>query len=969
MSSDDLETIFVQREALAKEIVESIRDSVLTQSKHHTLLVGPRGIGKTHLVSIVYHRIKAMEDLKDRYLIAWLREDEWGVTSFLDLLLRIFRALLEEHDDEILSQRVELLYKFSEDISERQAEMLLKEYVADRTLVIIVENLDDIFDGLGDVGQGKLRSYIQENPFFTILATSQSLFNSVPDSVPVRTSPFYGFFLVHHLQELDFEDVVKLLTKIATLKDDQNLVSFISTPVGRGRIRAVHHLAGGNHRVYVIFSQFLNRESLDDLVESVMQTLDDLTPYYQSRIQWLSPQQRKIIEFLCNYRGAVAVKEIAGRSFMTQQTTSSQLKALTVYGYVRSTQIGRESYYELREPLMRISSEVKKQRGNPIKLLVDFLRIWYSKPELQEKVSLVGDGKIEKSYLLEALKLAESEEDPVVTACMKYLNTYIETGDFEHGLQVAEELVAIRGNMPERVIYSFLKAYNLAMTGHSKEALILFEEISPAIDELIKSKPDSSDKFILQAFNMITLKRYDEVLEYLDKAKIESNINEVWVFRGVALDELGRHEEALDSFNKAIELEPKEWSVRMSYGNTLIKLGRYEEALASFDKVIELKYDNLIAWIEKGKALSSLERYDEALQSFNKAIELDPKNVLAWCGQSKILINLKRYDEALESINKAIELESNNVEVLALKVMILDETGHYDEALELLKKILEIAPEELWAIEWQGRILSKLDRYDEALGCFNKLTQLAPNNVRVWEYKLTILFQLKKPEYLDELLNVSKRLCELESEQSVWWRVRGGVLRFLKRYSEAIESLNKAIELGDKSWDIIFFRAEALLAQNHWNDGIMALDDALGQFTNAEEPRYGDTKVILENLLMDIRNQDLWSEHIKSLLDIYKKHNTLNALGQGLVGNIKTLYSPAISDSIAQTWRDTWLELAGKYDEMQIPLRLLDTAVRYRESYDDKRKTYDQRILMELPIEERKVLEEILEPFMKEKER
>jgi tetratricopeptide (TPR) repeat protein len=965
MSSDDLETIFVQREALAEEVVDSIRDSVLTQSKHHALLVGPRGIGKTHLVSIVYHRIKAMEDLKDRYLIAWLREDEWGITSFLDLLLRIFRALLEERNDEILSQRVESFYELTEDIAERQAELLIKEYVADRTLIVIAENLDDIFDGLGDVGQGKLRSYIQENPFFTILATSQSLFNGVS----IRTSPFYGFFLVHHLQELDFEDVVKLLTKIATLKDDQNLASFILTPTGRARVRAVHHLAGGNHRVYIIFSQFLDRKSLDDLVESVMQTLDDLTPYYQARMQWLSPQQRKIIEFLCNYRGAVAVKEIAGRSFMTQQTASSQLKALTDYGYVRSTQIGRESYYELREPLMRISSEVKKQKGSPIRLLVDFLRVWYSKSELQEQLSLIGDGKIEKPYLLEALKLAESEEDPVILACLKDLKTYMNVHDFEHGLQVTEELMAKRGGMPERVLHSLLKAHKLAMLGSPKEALNLFEETLPAIDELIGSEPDSSDKLILQAFKMIILKRYDEALEYLDKAKIESNINEVWVFRGVALNELGRHEEALDSFNKAIELEPKELLIRMSYGDTLIQLGRYDEALASFDKAIELDYDNLIAWIEKGKALSSLERYDEALQSFNKAIELDSKNVLAWCSQIEMLVNLKRYDEALESINKAIELESNNVGVLALRVRVLDETGHYEEALELLKKILEIAPEELWAIEWQGRILSKLDRYDEALGCFNKLTQLAPNNVRVWEYKLTILFQLKKPEYLDELLNVSKRLCELESEQSVWWRVRGGVLRFLKRYSEAIESLNKAIELGDKSWDIIFFRAEALLAQNHWKDGIMALDDALGQFTNAEEPRYGDTKVILENLLMDIRNQDLWSEYIKSLLDIYKKHNTLNALGQGLVGNIKTLYSPAISNSIAQTWRDIWLELAGKYDEMQIPLRLLDTAVRYRLSYSQKRKSYDQRILLELPIEERKVLEEILEPFMKEKER
>src|SRR5712692_7143558 len=96
MTSEALEATFVQREGLARRIVELVRDSVLTQSKHHTLIIGPRGIGKTHLISIVYHRISKMEDLRKHLFIAWMREEEWGITSFLDLLMRIFRALLAE---------------------------------------------------------------------------------------------------------------------------------------------------------------------------------------------------------------------------------------------------------------------------------------------------------------------------------------------------------------------------------------------------------------------------------------------------------------------------------------------------------------------------------------------------------------------------------------------------------------------------------------------------------------------------------------------------------------------------------------------------------------------------------------------------------------------------------------------------------------------------------------------------------
>src|SRR6266540_5308985 len=97
MTLEALEALFVQREDLARRISERIHESTLTPSKHHTLLIGPRGIGKTHLISLIYYRIQAMDDLRDRLLIAWLREHEWGVTSILDLLSRIVRALLGEY--------------------------------------------------------------------------------------------------------------------------------------------------------------------------------------------------------------------------------------------------------------------------------------------------------------------------------------------------------------------------------------------------------------------------------------------------------------------------------------------------------------------------------------------------------------------------------------------------------------------------------------------------------------------------------------------------------------------------------------------------------------------------------------------------------------------------------------------------------------------------------------------------------
>lgn len=411
MAPEILEAIFVRRQPLAERLVDLIQDSALTRSKHHALLIGPRGIGKTHLVSLVYHRVRQSEVAREgRLLIAWLREEEWGVMSFLDLLLRIHRALIAEYRDGELGRRVESLFEMSPEAAERSAADLLKDYVGGRTLLLLIENLDDLFGGLDDEGQKRLRSYLQENPFSTILATSQSLFGGVS----LQTSPFYGFFRITHLEELSIEDATQLLNNIAELDGDGDLAALITTSLGRVRIRALHRLAGGNPRVYIIFSQFLTRESLNELIEALMRTLDELTPYYHERIRWLSQQQRKIVELLCDRGNAHSVKEIAARCFMSPQTASGQLKLLREMGYVQTTPLGRESYYELREPLMRLCVEVKKHRDRPIRLVVELLRSWYTTEELQKRLSRLpldaGGVLSEREHIEAALTQYQSAE-------------------------------------------------------------------------------------------------------------------------------------------------------------------------------------------------------------------------------------------------------------------------------------------------------------------------------------------------------------------------------------------------------------------------------------------------------------------------------------------------------------------------------------------------------------------------------
>ena len=99
---------------------------------------------------------------------------------------------------------------------------------------------------------------------------------------------------------------------------------------------------------------------------------------------------------------------------------------------------------------------------------------------------------------------------------------------------------------------------------------------------------------------------------------------------GVVYNELFQHEEAVISYNKAIELNNGYVSAYFNLGNAFSSLDNYEEAIVNFNKAIQLDPNHADALSNLGVPLLALSRYDEALKVYSRAIELDPENKGTW---------------------------------------------------------------------------------------------------------------------------------------------------------------------------------------------------------------------------------------------------------------------------------------------------------------------------------------------------
>ena len=154
-----------------------------------------------------------------------------------------------------------------------------------------------------------------------------------------------------------------------------------------------------------------------------------------------------------------------------------------------------------------------------------------------------------------------------------------------------------------------------------------------------------------------------EALKCFKKA-IDINPKSDYAFQNqaLALARLGRKDQALESNNIAIELNPNNFGAGMQGTSWLINLGRFEE---SYEVCKRLKQSTGLGMMSDAlrlgffsnfaAALSGLKRYEEAFVEINRAIDLDVTNALIWVKKGEILFDLHRtgYLECFDKIGRA----------------------------------------------------------------------------------------------------------------------------------------------------------------------------------------------------------------------------------------------------------------------------------------------------------------------------
>jgi tetratricopeptide (TPR) repeat protein len=730
----------VGRDAVVDAVCARLRAAAKSKNRPHTLLVGPRGSGKTHVIEVVLHRLLADERCRKRLAIGRVDEDAVGIVSYADVLVELLFSL-GVAPDALATARG------SRDVAAIEAVVL--DQLGGQVLVVVIENLSRLFGALGTSGQRDFRSFVETSGQVVLLASTPLLFRAIAS----RDEPWFGSFAIEHLSELTLEEGSELLRRLAAEDGDDTFVAFLDSPRGRARLAALHHLAGGSPRLWMILAGCATVELLDELVPAVEELLEKLVTYYQQRLWELPGNEARLVRELGTGPPSASVADIAAACGLEERTAANSLGRLAEAGWVRGEKLPgadqRKTWYRLREPLLRHHFQYRRADGEPLRLIVDILRAWFDPSERRTHLAGARPASQAERHLLASMSLdpprrsdegyAARDIDHLLAEARRWIGDPDSIGSPAAGALLETAVIAARTSTEAARAILADRGATPAVGAAAEGVFVLAErqsELAPLEDRVgelldaasaaVESGPDHRAlELVAACWNgpadpHLAVSRLGALIDHKGSDRLALMIRDE---HGYWLGTVGRHDESVSNFASVVEdcthvlgsdhLDTLATRHNLAY--QLGELGRHDESAAGLAAVLEActrvlgsdHPDTLATRHNLAYELSQLARHDEAATTLTAVLDArtrvlgsdHPDTLTTRHNLAVELGELGHHDDSAASLAAVLEdfirvIGSDHLDTLAIRHNLayqLSQLGHHDDALDVAAEAIEVS--------------------------------------------------------------------------------------------------------------------------------------------------------------------------------------------------------------------------------------------------------------------------------------
>jgi tetratricopeptide (TPR) repeat protein len=241
--------------------------------------------------------------------------------------------------------------------------------------------------------------------------------------------------------------------------------------------------------------------------------------------------------------------------------------------------------------------------------------------------------------------------------------------------------------------------------------------------EVLAADPKCADALHLMGLISFHAQQYDRAVEWIVNAIRQNPKPEYLASLGSTLQQLRRYEEALNVFDKAVQLKPDDAELRRSMGDVLVQMVRPDQALLSYQQVLKLHPHHQDALYKSGALLNQLGRYAEAIVLLDRSNEVGPDHAPTLRSRAQTLYNLRRYEDSLADGERACAL-APDADICNNIGATLRHLGRDAEALGWFDRAIEIRPDSEAALDNKIISLFYLHRFNELFALHEHIKSL-----------------------------------------------------------------------------------------------------------------------------------------------------------------------------------------------------------------------------------------------------
>ena len=556
LGGDELEQSFVARQDTLADLLRTIREQAADSPCQHTLLIGPRGMGKTTMGLMCLRRVEQDPALAALWQPVPFHEESYGIGDLADLWLTALRHLAHATGDSQWAEKADALVA-SEPDADRQAAYALAALLdfhqeSGKRLLLFIENLDQVLAQIGDERQiHALRAALIQHPELLLLGSANTVFKAIRS----HNHPFYEFFRLVFLRELDADETRLLLDAAAGERSHEDFQDAVDAETGR--LETIRRLTGGNPRLLKLACRMMLESPLGTALEDLERLIDEQTPYFKGRIEELPPQLRRVFHCLAEGWQPLLAKEVAATSKLSSSHASAQLRQLVDKGYAEEHRLSNSKrvYYQVVDRfyniyyLLRLSHRSRDRFERLLQFLQELFGVVSMRTMYEAALSELREGT------------AGKERSDLISVLAEHV-----AGDQSFGGRAdwMREAAKVAGNTV--IVVWCRKGIEQLKDSQFKDAAVTFGDVlTHARESTNASSPWPLIALLCRVVSLFLLKTYDDIAndEYSHFAEaVDLNDDEptrqlaamYFLACGTALEALDRPAEAVDMWVRCADL-------------------------------------------------------------------------------------------------------------------------------------------------------------------------------------------------------------------------------------------------------------------------------------------------------------------------------------------------------------------------------------------------------------------------------